>query len=474
MKIDSIPQPTTDIYAMKGEFSGVTYFMTTLSLSECREQLHVENTNEVKTFRERIQRTLDKDRAQEICEKYLKKHQLRFFNSLVAVLVPAKGKNKGYYEFKPFSSDSQPLPFGILKIATSIQRVVVDGQHRLTALKYAEDYSRQLDYDETLRIRELNIPVVFLVFPETGGEGFNNIYEDIDKKIGDNARRIFVDLNKNAKKADKKTLYILDDSDFSAVAARQLIESNTDFELFTRWHGNGTTLSDSDHCFTTIEILDFMVQNLLGELEEIASSRYDLTADEEREEALQKYFFKPANNSLEGLSVSQFLDAFFFEIGFFDEWKAKIREILGSDPTLQPAPQTSTLAQRRSIKELRQGSLLATVIGQKVAFKAILEAFPHFPGKTGSESLHSVLSRFNKLLESGLYDRKQSIWDEFLLRAGSKIRINAEIPSATLLRALLERTPAAAMAPRFQAWFEEGVGTSNTPIAYEEALKILV
>lgn len=454
---------------MKGEFDGVDYFMTTLSLSECREQLNIENTNQVKTFRERVQRTLDKDRAKEMFEKYLKKPQLRFFNSLVAVLIPPQGKHSGYYEFESFKSGNTELPFGMLKILTTIQRVVVDGQHRLHALKLAEEHSRELEYDDSLGLKEIKVPVLFLTFPSTGGSGFTNNYQDIDKKVSDAARRIFVDLNKNAKKADKKTLYILDDSDFSAVTARYIIESDLDFELFARWHGNGTVLSDSDHCFTTIEILDSMVEDLLGELEEKASQKYDLTVDEERNQAIQDYYLLSVNPALGGLSAKEIIDAFFSKVSFFPEWKGEIRTILQGEPVLQPATTPTTLPQRKAIKDIRQAQLLATVAGQKVAFKAILRALPHQKGKTGMDSLNHVISRLNKILELGIYNRSHPLWEELLVRPGNKMKLTTESQSVTILSALLEKTPVAKLQPKVSSWAEEGIGTDDTINHYASA-----
>src|SRR4051794_22968753 len=99
MKLKSTGLPTYDIYAMRGEFDGVSYFMATLPLYQCVEQLHIENANEVKSFSERMQRTLDETRAKEIFDKYLSNNRLRFFNSLVAVMVPPRGETGGYYEF---------------------------------------------------------------------------------------------------------------------------------------------------------------------------------------------------------------------------------------------------------------------------------------------------------------------------------------------------------------------------------------
>jgi DGQHR domain-containing protein len=239
MKLKSTPLQTIKLYALRGQFDGVTYFMTTMTLAEASEQLHFEDIEAVKSFRERVQRTLDENRARQIFENYLKKQTTRFFNSLVAVIMPPPSIKHGYFEFEPFEAETGKIDnVGMLSIRTDIQRIVVDGQHRLYALTEANAYTRDPSYDPSLMLKELKVPVVFLTFDEVGGAGFDVPVEDVYKKVSDRARKIFVDLNRNAKKADRNTLFILDDEDFSAVAARDLIERDAHLERYTE--GNDT------------------------------------------------------------------------------------------------------------------------------------------------------------------------------------------------------------------------------------------
>ena len=101
--IENAKEQTISLYALKGTFTDVTYFMTSLSLSECAEQLSFAPTEEASEFAERVQRRLDTKRAEEkIYNGYLKQPGMRFFNSLVVVLMPREGTRRGYYRFEPF------------------------------------------------------------------------------------------------------------------------------------------------------------------------------------------------------------------------------------------------------------------------------------------------------------------------------------------------------------------------------------
>jgi DGQHR domain-containing protein len=474
MKLKSTAVPTYDIYAIKGEFNGVVYFMATLSLDQCVQQLHIENVNEVKSFKERMQRTLDEDRAFEIYEKYLKRDRLRFFNSLVAVMVPPKGETLGYYEFAPFEDEKgRKLPLGLLKVQTDIQRIVVDGQHRWRALKHASDYVRTEDYDEKLKLKELEIPVVFLAFSDVAGNDFSKTYLNIYEKVNERARTVFVDLNKNAKRADKKSLFVLDDSDFSAVVARHLIEGNDSLERYTRWHGNGAALSDSDHCYTTIELLSYFVEDLLGEeREEQISVEYELSDEVERNRAIGDWF-NSSRPELFGLAPRQFVSNFFTNLSYFSSWPSGVETILGKRPEMQPQKTELTAAQKRQLKDRRNESMLGTVVGQKTAFAAIREALPHMGESQAEPNLREAIRRMNKLATGGFYTKQSPLWEELLTRPGGKLKLNAQDSAKRLLGHLLQLTPIDKIEPLINSWLESGDATALTNKAYIEALEFL-
>jgi DGQHR domain-containing protein len=474
MKLKSTAVPTYDIYAIKGEFNGVTYFMATLSLAQCVEQLHIENVNEVKSFKERMQRTLDEDRAFEIYDKYLKRDRLRFFNSLVAVMVPPKGEVFGYYEFTPFEDDKgRKLPLGLLKVQTDIQRIVVDGQHRWRALKHASEYVRTEEYNEILKLKELEIPIVLLAFKDVEGNDFTKSYSNIYEKVTERARTVFVDLNKNAKRADKKSLFVLDDSDFSAVVARHLIENDDKLERFTRWHGNGSALPDSDHCFTTIELLSHFVEVLIGEdVEEQISVDYELSDDTERERAINEWFLS-SSSKLFGLAPAEIVSYFFHKLEYFADWPASIELILGSPPAMQPQKTEMTAAQKRQIKERRNKSLLGTVVGQKTAFAAICEALPHMGSDDAHVNLAIATSRINILANSSFYSKTTGLWEELLTRPGGKMKLTAQDSAKRLLSYLIQLTPIEKIEALIETWLESGDATTSTSEAYKAAQELL-
>jgi DGQHR domain-containing protein len=460
------------MYAIRGRFTDITYFLCTLTLSEAADQLHFANPDEAKSFRERVQRTLNEKRAKEIFETYLKRQGNRFFNSLVVVLVPKKEVSSGYYEFDPFEDDegNKLQDIGVLKVLSDIERIVVDGQHRLFALKQANVHVHEPTYDQSLKLREIQVPVVFLTFEDVGVRRLVDKGEDISIKVNDRARRVFVDLNKEAKKVDKNSLLILDDEDFSAVAARNLIESNSALERYTKWSGGGTTLADADPFFTNIQILDEIIDYLLpeGAQEEIAN-KYILADDEDREVALKTYFRSKLPN-LYGLTIQEFLESFFEHVQFFPKWKQDIERILGAPPELQPKVTQLTTKQRGEIRDIRKDQLMATVVGQQVALRSVADSFAHFKSNDPKQMLRMAIERLNVILENGGFSRANPLWLELLTRPGGKMKLNAKESSQHVLNGLLLGTSSTDIKDYLSALVEQGVGREETYASYAELI----
>jgi DGQHR domain-containing protein len=470
VKLKSSPLQTIKLYALRGQFDGVTYFMTTMTLADVSEQLHFEDVQAVKSFRERVQRALDRTRAEQIFENYLKKHTMRFFNSLVAVIMPPISIKHGYFEFESFEADTGKIDnVGMLSIRTDIQRIVVDGQHRLYALNKANEYTRDPSYESSLMLREVRVPVLFLTFDDVGGEGFSVPVSDVYKKVSDRARKVFVDLNRNAKKADKNTLFILDDEDFSAVAARDLIEKQPELEKYTKWHGRGTTLADTDVFFTTIELLNHFVDKVVDDEDGKISNRYQLPVDEERERALAEHLDSPSAE-LYGLQPRKMINEFYSGLQLFPEWTLTVKRLLGGEPELQPKETTLSRDQKRDIKAAREVSLLLTVVGQRVAIDALIEAFPHMGKTTAEENYSEALRRLNMIERKKLYNRDESLWLELLTRPGNKMKLTAKEQATRLLSDLLQGNPASHVQEYITPSIEEGIGTEQTVELYEQAL----
>lgn len=462
------------ICAIEGKFTDVTYYMSTLKLSECKDQLDFAPTDEVATFTERVQRKLDKKRASElIFKKYLNKPGTRFFNSLVVVLMPKDGTEDGYYQFKPFKDEKGKSigNVGMLEILSDIDRIVVDGQHRLHALKLADEQSRGPDYDRELGFSQIRVPVVFVTFEDIGGTFDETISDaELPRKVANKSRKLFVDLNKDVKKIDKNNLLVLDDSDLSAVAARSLIEDNESLEVYTKWSKTGSTLADADPYFTNILLLDLFAEIFFEEvmeldLEKIADAELEL--EDGRVKAIQNYFCSTSSEL--GLAPKNMIEDFFEKVSFFGKWKKSIREILGGDPKTQPMTTETTPQQRRSIRKLHQQQLLSTVVGQHAAFRAALDAFEHFDSEP-KDDWHETLRRLSAVHDLGLFDRENLLWEELLVKAGKKLKLTAIRESSEVLSALIRLKASKSLTV---VNVDRGVGTTETHKHYSIALRKL-
>lgn len=473
MIVKNPARQTYKIHALEGSFRGVKYYMTTHSISECVDQLNIAPTEDAASFAERVQRRLDKKRAVEkIFLEYLATPGTRFFNSLVAVLTPKKGTTE-YYKFEPFkdSRENKIGNVGMLEILSDIDRIVVDGQHRLQALMEADKASREPGYNKELGFGDIRVPVVYVTFDDVGGVfDEDNDVEDLSKKVAGRSRKLFVDLNKDVKKVDRNSLLVLDDSDFSAIAARFLIEHNESLERYTKWSTTGTTLADSDPFFTNIFLLDQYVEHLYAALTDIdldnIANDYELELEEDRERALEKYFCSRSGAC--GLVPRNMIEEFFSEVSFFQQWKRDIKAILGDDPQIQPTTTEINIAQKRKIKDLHERHLLSTVAGQHAAFRAVLSAFEHI-GSQPEENWKTSLNRLSVIHDKGILDRSYPLWSELLVRPGKKMKVTNIKESSDVISSLIRLQPNLSVIIHP----DKGIGTDESEKYYHQALGTL-
>ena len=458
---------------IRGSFGGITYFMTTMALSESAELLRVADADAASTLSERIQRRLDRKRAEnKIFHDYLKKPGNRFFNSLVVALLPKEGTQTGYFRFRPFktSDGGETGDLGKLQVLSNIDRVVVDGQHRLQALKCAHEYVQTDDHDASLRLEEMQVPVVFVTFDDVEGDKFTEHRADIVHHVSERARKIFIDLNKGVVKADRNSLLLLDDEDFWAVAARRLIEIDTDLELYTKWDGAASTLPDAEPFYTNIFLLSVFMK-LLVRNDDIPPGRYNLSFTDQRESALNDLFLRPANERLNGIAPAVFITRFFNEVSFFSYWKAKMSQVIDPVPK-QPAKLDLSPAQKQRIARLRKEHLMSTVAGQRAAFVAVTRAYDHFGSESGEENLGIALRKLSIVHDTELYSRRHALWVELLTRPGGRMKLTTLGVAARLLEHLLIGDHEAD-AHTLDIRPEEGVGTHDTMKEYQSALETL-
>ena len=140
----------------------------------------------------------------------------------------------------------------------STKLVVIDGQHRLSALKRIKDKSL---------LNGLKIPVCIFFSP--------NIVEGQDEHAKDSMRELFVTINNTSKEVGGHFLTLLNDNSLSAITVRRLaahwkkITSPINFLHFIEWNQRESRLSSQvmrPYAITTVSIIDSAIKKyVLGD-----------------------------------------------------------------------------------------------------------------------------------------------------------------------------------------------------------------
>ena len=237
---------TPEIVFLRGDFSlwkyHIPYFSSVVPASFVAEKFRliddIPDSERIEwSLEELFQREISWERVEKEIVAYLKnENRPQFFNALTIALLPASGHGFGgnygsTKEYSPMTDGELETPIqvgGIQiqyykganktagKIRWDIHEVVpvaVDGQHRLAAIKYfAKGENPEV-------LQRASVPVIFVVLEET--VGFVQ-----PAGAGTHAaalRRIFIDLNKNARQVSKVRQILLDDTDIVSVCTRTLI-----------------------------------------------------------------------------------------------------------------------------------------------------------------------------------------------------------------------------------------------------------
>src|SRR3712207_1986960 len=100
MELDDQSPEIIEYKAITGTFGQVRYFLTTLDHNDAAENIRFARDLQGKWgFSERVQRQLDDKRAETDLFTYLAKSGIRFFNSLVIVLLPSSDEQKEFWDF---------------------------------------------------------------------------------------------------------------------------------------------------------------------------------------------------------------------------------------------------------------------------------------------------------------------------------------------------------------------------------------
>lgn len=228
--------------------ASLPYFNVTLEVPEAVTDLKLQrdvilDPRKPVQFQELFQRDVDMERVRDKIVPYLAQaHTIKFFNAITVVLLPVDSAEGTVLD--SFPADSRPgapatganldttsvgpVQLQMLKSdpnvgfiswdREAIKPVIVDGQHRFSALKLAWD---DAEFPWRAELRHTSVPVILLVLDKRAGfsPGKNE-----PVSVLQTSRSIFIDLNKHGVEVSRNRQILLDDRDMIAVAMRASID----------------------------------------------------------------------------------------------------------------------------------------------------------------------------------------------------------------------------------------------------------
>ena len=429
MELDNQSPETIEYKAISGKFGEVRYFITTLDQSDAVENIRF--ADEIQgswSFSERVQRKLDKKRADTDIFSYLAQGGIRFFNSIVVVLLPNSNDQREFWDFSPVTSHGKTVEKWVnLKLYKNVARIVIDGQHRLLSLKKywnvhtgKDPLTPQQENEHFDCSQSFDIPVVYLVFGDLGRVGHADLSETVREEIIKATRNIFTVINKTAKSIDKQTQLLLDDSKISALIARKLLEGGVLEERFVKWSSKAGGLNQSEPYLTTLDLVSQCTIELLKDYPKQALKK-SFNSPIERNIALETYY--ESHPKLPEIGTKELLKWFFTELQPFKDWVSQISYV-GIDIPIQPEQSRLSTIQKVSIKKFRDSSILYTLLGQKILFFAV----SRFLLKVRIEYripaiLNAISLSITKMDKDGFFSRDQSHWSNVLVRPNQNLTI---------------------------------------------------
>ena len=429
MELDDQSPETIEYKAISGKFGEVRYFITTLDQSDAVE--NIQFADEIQnswSFSERVQRKLDANRANTEIFSYLAQGGIRFFNSIVVVLLPNSNDQREFWDFSTVSSQGKIVEKWVnLKLYKNVARIVIDGQHRLLSLKRywkahtgKEPLSPQQIKENFSCSETFDIPVVYLVFGDLGRVGHADSSETVRDEIIKSTRNIFTVINKTAKSIDKQTQLLLDDSKISALIPRKLLEERVLEERFIRWSSTSTSLTQSEPYLMTLDLVSQCTIELLKDYQKEALKK-SFNSPTERNTALETYY--ESHPRLSEIGTKALLKWFFTELQPFKDWVSQINHVGINIPTQPDQPQLNP-NQKASIKKLRDTSILYTIFGQKILFSAVSRFLLRIRAEYRIPAILDAISlSITKMDEADFFRRNKPHWAYVLVQPNAKLNM---------------------------------------------------
>lgn len=224
------------------------YFNVTLEIPDAVTDLKLQrdvilDPKKPVQFQELFQRDVNMERVREKIVPYLAQPQhIKFFNAITVVLLPVdvsagtvldKFPEEGRPGAPAVNQGMKKVEVGPVQLQMlntdphvgyiswdreAIKPVIVDGQHRFSALKCAWD---DPEFPWRAELQHTSIPIILLLLDPRAGfsPGMNE-----PVSVLQTSRSIFIDLNKHAVEVSRSRQILLDDRDLIAVSMRALID----------------------------------------------------------------------------------------------------------------------------------------------------------------------------------------------------------------------------------------------------------
>jgi len=388
---------TVTYHALRGSFGKVNYFLTTTSLRDVAENLQLAPQMEL-NFSERIQRVINTRRVEKEILPYLEQNELRFFNALVCILLPDKDDDAGFWGFKEYADEAGETLKGLgeLKIAKRVGRIVLDGQHRFEALRLLWESVKDKPSDPD---SDIDVALVFVVVGSLGM--FRARHKNLRSKTIEATRNLFAVLNKTARRVDKTTLLLIDDTDITNVMTRRLLEEGRIDDTVVKWTG-GENLVPSDPYFVTIQVIRDAIQFYLRDSKSDITREY--VTEEERQAGLDRLYYGT------GIGIEVPLCDGVARLFNDATPRKRWRELLDKRKIeIEQQPESTVLnkTQQKAVETARASELAFTVAGQKSFFRATLETF-QAKQRRNKKALTQSINLANAFFEQGYFRRKTS------------------------------------------------------------------
>ena len=250
--------------AMRAKMGSWPYFIVRMKMREIAKEVDLaEDLFDDNQLRDHMQRTRNKGRVERDLVDYLVDQEDRLFSSIV---VAAVGGSPSWQPVEEVDGVDSPTVFsqlfkdsvGALMFADEPQYYVLDGQHRVSAIKLLVDGEAPKACEDGFLDEVLSVIVVLPEDHEGGGRSWRQRY-----------RRLFTSLNRWAEPTDRDTNIIMDEDDRFAILTRRLVSRHAFFSAAGRQRSSyrvltkGRNLRSGAPHFTTLQILYETNQRLL-------------------------------------------------------------------------------------------------------------------------------------------------------------------------------------------------------------------